>query len=69
MGLETFSLNMSQEACHFFSGLALGGMIVPKVMTWLFVLYFISKLIKPTLEMWGIKLRDLIIKPKIKIKK
>jgi len=68
MGLENFTLNMSQEACHLFTGMAIGGMVVPRLLMLLFILWFISKLIKPTLEMYGIKLKDLIMKKKIKVR-
>lgn len=64
--METFSLNMSQEACHWFAGLALGGMIVPRVLLLLVVLfliaYLVTKLFKPTLEELGIKIKDKLFK-------
>jgi len=63
MSLANFSLDMSQELCHFFAGASVGGMFIFKFAFYFYIIYLLGKLITPTLEWLG---KGIVNKIKIK---
>lgn len=62
MALENFSLNMSQEACHLFTGIAMGEILTFKYIIVLIAVAGLIFLVKPSVQALGEKLRDKIFK-------
>lgn len=68
MGFENFSVNMSDEACHLFMGMAVGPSYhALKYLILFCVIYCFLVFVKPTFYKLGEKLRDKIFKERWKI--
>ena len=66
MSLENFNLNFSQEACHFFAGTTVGGLLLVRYLFYVaifyLVIYIFIKLISPSLSLLGENIKKNIMR-------